>query len=228
MWDYSTIFYLSGLECSFATDTKKSWLIQTGTGNIIWVILHIYLGYQVVPYTFMEGSVQTSGIWVWSRLCRTSKPTQTDLVSRRYPVPTSPGTRMPGLDREADAKACRWYHRSEERTMTTQSLLLSHAHRIHEQKDLRQQMAGRRQLMCFSVGSSSWTQAKQNCRWHPPQKPMVGKQRQKEAAVVQWGSQTATGKRRGKKWDFRLKMPWTLPVSHRWHMDNGGKWWVRL
>ena len=28
---------------------------------------------------------------------------------------------------------------------------------------------------------------------------MVGKQRQKEVAVVQRGSQTATGKRRGKK-----------------------------
>lgn len=154
MWDYRAIFYLSGLECSFATDPKESWLIQTGTGNIIWVILHIYLGYHVVPYTFMEGSVQTSGIWVWPKLCRISKPSQTDLVSRRYPVPTSPGTRMPGLDREADAKACRWYHRSEERTMTTQSLLLSYARRIHEQKDLRQQVAGRWQLTCFSVGST--------------------------------------------------------------------------
>ena len=38
--------------------------------------------------------------------------------------------------------------------MTTQCVLLSHAHRIHEQKDLLQQMAGLRQLMCFLLGSA--------------------------------------------------------------------------
>lgn len=60
-----------------------------------------------------------------------------------------PGTGVPGLEREADAGARRWYHWMEVGKMTTQSSPLPYAHHVHEQKDLLQQMVGLRQLMYF-------------------------------------------------------------------------------
>lgn len=68
---------------------------------------------------------------------------------------------MPGLEKGADARACRWHRSLELGKTTRQSSPLPYAHHIHEQKDLLQQIVGLRLLMYFLTLLGSTHELKQ-------------------------------------------------------------------